>query len=103
MEGFFKLYLLGLLIGAPGISDLKDTQNLKAELAPTAVIERMPLLNNYQSCLFASKKKLANCQKNLNRSIKTHPNSAHKIFIKQRKCEREKEQSYSLCKSIFLK
>jgi len=98
-----KLYLLGILLSAPGIADQNALQIAKAQSEQPAVIVRMPALNNYKTCLYSAKKQFTHCTTKTNKSIKNHAKSAANIFKKQRICSLEKERNHSRCKSIFLK
>ncbi len=103
MKGFFKLYMIGVLICAPGVAHSQETKTLEAKPELAAVIVQVPPLNNYKTCLFAIKKKMASCKTDLNLSLKNNVDSAHTIFKKQRRCELNKEQNLSRCKKIFLR
>ena len=98
-----KLYLLGVLLSAPGIAAPNAIQIAKAQSEQPAVIVRMPVLNNYKTCLYSAKKQFTHCTTKTDKSIKNHAKSAAHIFKKQRVCSLEKERSHSHCKSIFLK
>ncbi len=98
-----KLYLLGILVMAPGIADQNAVQLAKAQPEKPAVIVRMPALNNYQTCLHSAKKQFLSCTAKTDKSIKKHTKSATSIFKKQRVCSMQKERNQSRCKSIFLK
>ncbi|MZH15136.1 MAG: hypothetical protein F3742_10245 [Nitrospinae bacterium] len=56
MTEVLKLYLLGFLISVPGVSDQNETKIAQAEPEPTAVVARVPVLNNYKSCLLSAQK-----------------------------------------------
>ena len=103
MTEVLKLYLLGFLISVPGVSDQNETKIAQAEPEPTAVVARVPVLNNYKSCLLPAKKQFTTCTTGLNKSIKSNTGPTHTIFKKQRKCEIKREENISTCKRIFLK
>ena len=88
---------------APGMADQNAIQIAKAQSEKPAVIVRVPVLNNYQSCLHSAKKQFLNCTAKTDKSIKKHTKSATSIFKKQRVCSLQKERNHSRCKSIFLK
>jgi hypothetical protein len=98
-----KLYLLGVLLIAPGIAAADPVQIAKAQSEQPAVIVRMPVLNNYKTCLHSAKNQFTNCTTKTDKSIKKHAKSAARIFKNQRVCRLEKERNHSRCKSIFLK
>jgi hypothetical protein len=98
-----KLYLLGVLVIAPGIADQNAIQIAKAQSEQPAVIVRMPALNNYKACLHSAKTQFTRCATKTDKSIKRHAKSATSIFKKQRTCSLQKERNHSRCKSIFLK
>lgn len=97
-----KLYLLGVLLSAPGIADPNAIQIAKTQPDRPAVIVRMPVLNNYKTCLHSAKKQFVSCTTKTDESIKNHAKSATRIFKKQRICSMAKERNHSRCKSIFL-
>ncbi len=102
MTGVLKLYLLGVLISAPGIADQNAIKMAKAQPESTAVIIQAPSpLNNYKTCLHTAKKQYSSCTTGIHKSMKTK--SALTIFKKQRKCEMKKEKVLSSCKKIFLR
>ncbi|MBT3921716.1 MAG: hypothetical protein HOF21_03980 [Nitrospina sp.] len=103
MEGFLKIYLLGIFVSATGVADQKGTQIMKAQLDPPAASMPAHTPNTYKVCLLSAKKKMAACKTKLNHSLKSLTGSAHKIFSKQRKCEMDKKQKFFLCKQLFLK
>ena len=103
MTEVLKLYLLGFLISAPGVSDQNEIKIARAQSEPAAVVARVPALNNYKTCLLSVRKKYSACSTGLNKSIKSQTNSAHTIFKKQRKCEMKREKNLSSCKRIFLR
>ncbi|MFT4577421.1 MAG: hypothetical protein ACI9UO_000234 [Nitrospinales bacterium] len=103
MVEVIKLYLLGILVMAPGIADQNAVQIAKAQSEQPTVIVRMPSLNNYKTCLHSAKKQFTHCATKTDKSIKRHTKSATSIFKKQRICSLEKERNHSRCKSIFLK
>jgi hypothetical protein len=98
-----KLYLLGVLLSAPGIAAPNAIQIAKAQSEQPTVIVRTPVLNNYKSCLYSAKKQFTRCTTKTDKSIKSHAKSATRIFKNQRVCSLEKERNHSRCKSIFLK
>lgn len=98
-----QLYLLGILLSAPGIAAPNAIQIAKAQSEQPAVIARVPVLNNYKTCLHSAKKQFTQCTTKTDKSIKNHDNSATSIFKNQRVCSLEKERNHSRCKSIFLK
>ncbi|MBT5470164.1 MAG: hypothetical protein HOK41_06135 [Nitrospina sp.] len=102
MTGVLKLYLLGVLISAPGIADQNAIKIAKAQVEPQAVVAQVPHpLNNYKTCLHSAKKQYSSCTTGLNKSMKAK--SAHTIFKKQRMCEMKKEKILSGCKRVFLR
>ncbi len=103
MTGVLKLYLLGVLIGAPGIADQNDTKLAKAQAGQATIVAEAPVLNNYKTCLLSAKKQFSSCTTKTNKSIQTSSKSAHSIFKKQRVCEMKKEESLSGCKKLFLR